>query len=210
MENSGGTTVAGTPKQNETTKLQLVSQMLDLVRGAEKIMPVVLTKKKKHRNRKHKNRGMSKFMRQDTEVNAVREFVILTGKETENDMASKLEALVFSTEAFNQRLANEQVTHAHEGITNFLRQDTEVNDLRKFLIARANANETLEAEMKETLTNSTVAFNERQAIETAKSLARDEAYAKNHAGSTGPMVGVNGPLSEASTLPDDSVSRPDV
>ena len=209
MENSGGTIVAGTSEQNETVKLQLVGQMLDLVRGAEKIMPEVLTKKKKHRNRKHKNRGISKFMRQDTEVNAVREFVISAGAETENDMALKIQGLVFSTEAFNQRLANEQVTHAHEGISNFLRQDTEVNDLRKFLIARVNANEILEAEMKETLTNSTVAFNERQAIDTAKNLARDEAYAKNHAGSTGPMVGVNEPLSEASTLPEDSVSHQD-
>jgi hypothetical protein len=180
-ENQKKNSVKGSISKEETAlraKSNLLAEIVSVLHKTEKLLPVPQTKAKKHRNRKRKTGSMSKFMRQDTEVNAVREFVLSEPTMSVDEKAVKLAELAASTEAFNMRQVEEGVTHAHNGMTNFLRQDTEVNDLRIFLLADEGQDFSTVNAMKLVLNASNATFITRQNVQLEKDAARDAAYPK--------------------------------
>jgi len=164
---------------------------------------VPVKKAKKHRNRKRQ----IKFIRQDTEVNALREFALFQDTWTVEEKLVRLAVLKDSIKAFDARQVVEKTTLGHEGVSNFLRQDTEVNDLRRFVLA-TEANETkFVNEIKEVLLLSSDAFRYREELQTKKDPAHDAAYKKKNEGVTGPMHAPAGTdHRQLQDAPDDNTS----
>ena len=98
--------------------------------------------------------------------------------------AARLAVLDDSTKAFYARQMAEETTHAHEGVSIFFRQDTEVNDLRKFLLATEAKEMNIVNEMIKVLSISNAAFLFRENFQAEKDVSRDAAYKKENEGVT--------------------------
>ena len=187
----------------DTKEANMIANIVSAMRKSDTVVDVPVKKAKKHRNRKRQ----SKFIRQDTEVNALREFVLSQDTWGVGEKAVRLAVLNDSIKAFDARQMVEKTTNEHEGMSKFLRQDTEVNDLRKFLLATEAKETNILNEMIKVLSISNAEFLFRENVQAEKDAARDAAYQKKNEGVTAPLHAPAGIVHrQLQDAPDDNTS----